>query len=181
MAVVLMGWDPERGTRWVPPYGTVVDQVAAGGRATVPWQLHGEHSPLTGTRVHLLLQGHERGLVGLGTVASGPFLSAAHAMPGTLATHVLITWQALLPVAERITPDELAVRVPGIAWDDVYGEVHVISPNAQHALERLWLAPHPAAKAGPSRRATASRLAAAWHVEPESVLDVRDERVSPAG
>ena len=97
MGTVVLGWDLDRGTRWVPPYERAVTQVALTGPTTAPWHLGHTRVPAPGTRVHLMLQGHTRGLVGRGVVRSAPFRAGPADRPGTLGTHVLIEWDQLLP------------------------------------------------------------------------------------
>ena len=62
-----------------------VTRVALTGLVTAPWHLGGGLVPAPGTRVHLMLQGHTRGLVGRGIVRSAPFRAGPADRPGTLA------------------------------------------------------------------------------------------------
>jgi hypothetical protein len=150
MAAVVLGWDPDRGTRWVPPFAQVLAQLEATGSVVLPWLVDAEPVPSPGTVVHLMLQGRSRGLVGRGVVRSAPYPAFRADQPGRMGQHVLVAWDHLLPVEERIRPEELAVRVPGVAWGELYAPAVVLPFRAAHELERVWAAPHPSA--GPSRR-----------------------------
>lgn len=160
ISAVLLGWDLARGTRWVPPYDQVRARAAQHGSTTTPYPIDGPYVPPPGTAVHLMLQGATRGLIGHGTVRSAPYLSADPARPGRTATYVLIEWDRLLPVDERIRPEELAARVPDVAWQELYGPVLELSPGDAHRLERVWVAPHPSARAARARRVVEEQVVA---------------------
>ena len=151
MPAVVLGWDPDRGTRWVPPYERALALAATEGTTTTSCRL-ADPAPPVGTTVHLMLQGRLRGMVGHGTVRSGPFRSADPGHPGLLATYVLVEWDHLLPVEDRIGPEELSARVPEVAWDAQYGSTTLTEEQADR-LERVWRAPHPSARPGRSRLA----------------------------
>jgi hypothetical protein len=151
MDTVVLGWDLERGTRWVPPYEHALAAMASSPTITVPWGIGSGPAPAPGTRVHLMLQGRLRGLVGRGLVRSAPFRAADSARPGTLAQHVLVEWDHLLPVEDRIAVAELAARVPDIAWAELYAPAHRLSATDAERLDRAWASPHPSACAGRSR------------------------------
>jgi hypothetical protein len=156
MDTVVLGWDLERGTRWVPPYEHALAAMASSPTMTIPWGIAGGPVPGPGTQVHLMLQGSVRGLVGRGIVRSASFPAADAARPGTLAQHVLIAWDHLLPIDERIGVAELAARVPEIAWAELYSAVHPLSAIDAERLDRVWASPHPSAGA---RRPRARRPA----------------------
>lgn len=155
MSAVVLGWDPDRGTRWVPPYAHALAQCAAQGTATSRFRVDGPVPPV-GTTVHLMLQGPVRGLVGRGTVRGAPFRSADPARPGAMATYVLVEWDHLLPVEERIRPEELAARVPEVPWSSLYGPGAPLDDDQSDRLDRVWRAPHPSASPGRSRLSRAA-------------------------
>jgi hypothetical protein len=135
----------------VPSYERALTQVRLTGSATTPHLFAGPPPP-PGTTVHLMLQGGTRGLVGRGTVRSAPYLAADVARPGRVATYALVQWDHLLPLAERITPEELVARVPGVRWRTLYAAVHRLGAEDAERLDRVWAAPHPSARPGRSRR-----------------------------
>lgn len=92
-----------------------------------------------------MLQGRTRGLVGRGVVRSAPFQAADADRPGTLTTHVLIEWDRLLPLTERVPPEMLAARVPCFAWQTAYGDLQELPADAEGPLDLLWAEPHPGA------------------------------------
>ena len=116
MGTVVLGWDLDRGTRWVPRYEQAAARVALTGPITAPWHLGSGPVPAPGTRVHLMLQGRTRGLVGRGIVRSAPFRAGPTDHPGTLGTHVLMEWDRLRPITDPITCQWLAHQVPTITW-----------------------------------------------------------------
>lgn len=155
---VILGWDPVRGAHALPLFRSAAAAIEAEGRGTMPWPIV-PGSPLGyGHRVHLMLQGAERGIVGWGTVRSAPFLSFTGAQHGPLSEHVIVSWRALLPEDDRIGTAELAARVPEVDWERIYGPEIVLPLDAADRLERVWLAPHPALGAGQARRAAARRI-----------------------
>ena len=161
MAIIL-GWDPGRGARLVPLFRDARAAIQTEGRGSTPWPVGSESSdsPLRpGARVHLMLQGPVRGVVGCGRVVAAPFLSLADTRPGPLVPHVMVSWTALLPEEARITTTELEVRAPGLDWDRLVAPVTVLDGATAARLERVWLAPHPAARPGHQRHAAADRLA----------------------
>ena len=155
---VILGWDPVRGAHALPQFRAAAAAIEAEGRGTTPWAVS-PGSPLEyGVRVHLMLQGAQRGIVGLGTVRSAPFLSFTGQHNGPLSQHVMISWRALLPEDERIGIAELNARVPEVDWERIYAPEVALSPDASARLDRVWLAPHPSAAAGPARRAASRRV-----------------------
>jgi hypothetical protein len=156
VGTVILGWDPNRGTRWAPPFAHALATFARAGSVTTPWAVGPCHEPCAappaGTRVHLMLQGGTRGLVGRGTVRSAAFPAADPTRPGALGAHVLVEWDHLLPVADRIAPEELAARVPEIPWSSLYAPTHPLTDDEAARLDRVWAGPHPSARPGPTRR-----------------------------
>ena len=98
-------------------------RVALTGAVTAPWHLGGGSVPAPGTRVHLMLQGHTRSLVGRGVVRSAPFRAGPADRPGTLGTHVLIEWDRLRPITDPIPCQRLAHQVLAVAWAGTYSDV----------------------------------------------------------
>jgi hypothetical protein len=145
MGTVVLGWDLHRGARWVPPYEQAVSRVALTGPVIAPWHVGGGPVPPPGTRVHLMLQGHTRGLVGRGIVRSAPFRAGPADRPGTLGTHVLIEWDRLRPITDPITCPRLAQQIPNVTWAGVYSDVLEVPDQVGHDLDRLWDAPEPGA------------------------------------
>ena len=145
MGTIVLGWDLERGTRWVPPYAHAVTQVVRTGPVTAPWHLGSGPVPAPGTRVHLMLQGHTRGLVGRGIVRSAPFRAGPSDRPGTLGTHVLIEWDRLRPITGRIPCERRTHQVAAVNWAGTYSDVLEVPDEVGDELDQLWAAPHPTA------------------------------------
>jgi hypothetical protein len=154
---VLLGWDVERGAPWLPPFADAQAEWAEHGTVTSRFCLRGD-APAVGTTVHLMLQGRTRGLIGRGTVRSAPFSAGDPASPGSLAAYVLIEWDHLLTVDDRIRPEELAARAPEVDWAGLYRPELPLTDDQSARLDRVWASPHPSARPGPSRWARAAGL-----------------------
>jgi hypothetical protein len=138
MGSIVLGWDPDRGTRWTTSFedclrrcrdeGGILERTAVGDWALAP----------VGTRVHLLALGHPRGLIGRGTVRSSPFLSADPARPGQMIHHVLVEWDALLPLTGPIPVEALEAAAPGVPWRRCGTDVLPLSTDAGQQLDLLW-------------------------------------------
>ena len=138
MGAVVLGWDPDRGTRWTTSYEDcvrrcreergILERVAVGDWTRTP----------VGTRVHLMTLGHQRGLVGRGTVRSSPFLSADPTRPGQVIHHVLVEWDTLLPRARPIPVEALEAAAPRVQWRRFSTSVLPLTPDAAQQLDLLW-------------------------------------------
>lgn len=155
---VILGWDPARGAHALPLFRAAAAGIEAEGRGTTPWPVSARSPLAYSTRVHLMLQGEKRGIVGLGTVRSAPFLSFTDAQNGQMSQHVMISWRVLLPEDDLIGIAELTARVPEVDWDRLYTPELTLSEDASARLDRVWLAPHPSAGGGPARRAAVRRV-----------------------
>jgi hypothetical protein len=116
--------------------------VALTGPVTAPWHLGAGPVPAPGTRVHLMLEGHTRGLVGRGIVRSAPFRAGPADRPGTLGTHVLIEWDQLRPITSPIGCERLVHQVPAVPWAATYCDVLEVPDEVGDALDLLWDTPH---------------------------------------
>lgn len=151
METMVLGWDLERGPRWVPPYEQALAESWSQGSVTTRFRIEGPIVPAVGATVHLMLQGRTRGLVGRGTVRTAPFPAVDPAAPGELTHYLLVEWDHLLPVEDRISTEELSARVPDVDWTRTYGPALSLSADQSARLARVWHAPHPSARPGPSR------------------------------
>ena len=138
MNTVVLGWDPEHATRWAAPYDRCVQRCDAERGLLERWPIGDWHFAPVGTTAHLMLQGHQRGLIGRGTVASTPFLSADPGAPGQVMHHVMIRWTTLLPESERVPLEVLEMRVPDVPWCSTYCAALPVSPNSAQQLTELW-------------------------------------------
>jgi hypothetical protein len=138
MGAVVLGWDPDQGSRWTSSYEQCVrrcrDEHRVLERSPVgTWQL----VPV-GTRVHLMVQGRQRGLVGRGTVRSAPFLAADPTRPGQVIHHVLVEWDTLLPLTRRIPVEALQAAVPTLPWGSSYATTLELPSEAAQQLDLIW-------------------------------------------
>ena len=101
MDAVVLGWDPDQGNRWTTSYDDCVRRCRDDHGLLERWPVGDWRLAPVGTRVHLMLQGRQRGLIGRGTVRSAPFLSADPTRPGQVIHHVLVEWDTLLPLDRR--------------------------------------------------------------------------------
>ena len=138
MNTVVLGWDPEHATRWAAPYDRCVQRCDTEHGLLERWPIDDWHLVPVGTTAHLMLQGHQRGLIGRGTVASTPFLSADPDAPGQVMHHVMIRWTTLVPESGRVPLDVLEVEVPDVPWRSSYGAALPVSPDSAEQLTELW-------------------------------------------
>ena len=147
--VVVLGCDPDRGAHWVPPVAQVMAQLASTGSATCPWSLGPEAiAPRPGAVVHLMLQGRVRGLVGRGVVRSSPYLAVDPLRPGTMSTYVLVEWDRLVPLDDRIPLEVLEAEVPDLPWAETYAPMLGVPAPMAADIDELW--DRPAGSSGPS-------------------------------
>ena len=138
MNTVVLGWDPEHATRWAAPYDRCVQRCDTEHGLLERWPIDDWHLVPVGTTAHLMLQGHQRGLIGRGTVASTPFLSADPDAPGQVMHHVMIRWTTLVPESGRVPLDVLEVEVPDVPWRSSYCAALPVSPDSAEQLTELW-------------------------------------------
>lgn len=153
MDAAVLGWDPDQGNRWTSSYAACAQRCA---------DEHGllERAPVAdwrlvpvGTRVHLMLLGSQRGLIGRGTVRSAPFLSADPTRPGQVIHHALIQWDTLLPLDRRIPVQVLEAAVPELPWRSTYADALALTPEGAQQLDLIWSTMAAPAGRGLTRRA----------------------------
>jgi 5-methylcytosine-specific restriction enzyme A len=154
MDTVVLGWDPDQGNRWNPSYADCVCRCRDDHRLLERWPVGDWRLTPAGTRVHLMLQGRQRGLIGRGTVRSAPFLSADPTRPGQVVHHVLVEWDTLLPLDRRIPVEALEAAVPELPWRGSYASAHGLSPVGAQQLDLMWAA----SPSSPVRRLTRNAL-----------------------
>ncbi len=138
METVVLGWDPDQGNRWNPSYAECVRRSREDHGLLERWPVGDWRLAPAGTRVHLMLLGRQRGLIGRGTVRSAPFLSADPTRPGQVIHHVLVDWETLLPLDMRIPVEALEVAVPELAWRGSYASAVALSPEGAQQLDLMW-------------------------------------------
>ena len=89
-----------------------------------------------------------RGLVGRGVVRSSPYLAVDPVHPGTVSTYVLVEWDRLVPVDERIPLHVLETEVPGLTWAETYASATAVPAPMAADLDALWERPRVPAGAG---------------------------------
>jgi hypothetical protein len=68
--------------------------------------------------------------------------------------HVLVEWEALLPLDRRIPVAALEAAVPELPWSGSYASATRISPQAAQQLDLMWAAN----AVSPARRLTRNAL-----------------------
>jgi hypothetical protein len=154
MGTVVLGWDPDRGNRWSPSYDDSVRRCRDDHGLLGRWPVGDWRLTPAGTDVHLMLQGHQRGLIGRGVVRSAPFLSADPTRPGHVVHHVMVEWTTLLPLHRRIPVEALDAAVPELPWRSSYASAAALSPEGGRQLDLIWAA----SAASPARRLTRTAL-----------------------
>jgi 5-methylcytosine-specific restriction enzyme A len=154
MSTTVLGWDPIQGNRWTTSYEDCVRRCRQDHSLLERSPVADWHLTPVGTQVHLMLLGPQRGLIGRGTVRSGPFLSADPVRPGQLIHHVLVEWDTLLPRDRRIPVEALEAAVPDLAWRSSYASALALSPDGAQQLDLMWAAN----ATSPARRLTRTAL-----------------------
>ncbi len=140
MVAVMLGWDPDRGSPWGAPYPDCVRRCQGSHHLLQHWPVGAWRLAPAGTRVHLMLLGAQRGLIGRGIVRTAPFLSADPARPGQVIHHVLIGWDTLLPLDRRIPVEALEAAVPELSWRSSYAGALTLTPDSGRQLDLIWAA-----------------------------------------
>lgn len=154
MDTVVLGWDPDKGNRWNPSYDDCVRRCRDDQGLVERWPVGTWRLAPAGTRVHLMLTGRRRGLVGRGNVRSTPFLSADPTRPGQVVHHVMIQWTTLLPLERSIPVEALEAAVPEMAWRSSYVSTMALSARGAQQLDLMWAA----SAASPAQRLTRTAL-----------------------
>lgn len=150
---MVLGWDPDQGKRWTASYEACVQRCRDEHGLLERGPVRDWHLVPVGTRVHLMLLGSRRGLIGRGTVRSAPFLAADRTRPGQLIHHVLIEWETLLPLDRPIPVQALEAAVPELLWRSTYACALALSPEGAQQLDLIWSASTAAASRRLARRA----------------------------
>lgn len=138
MAAIILGWNPLRWDGWEPSYDTVVDRIKKEGPETHRWSVANRINIGIGTEAWLLLQGRQRGLIGRAAVTTPPFRDVHYADPTKTINYVEVSWQSLLPLTDRLTPDILEAETTGVGWDQVYGSGKSVPRAAEMAVQAMW-------------------------------------------
>jgi hypothetical protein len=141
---VIVTWNPGRdnGGDWSPEQWDAMIAEHRGGAIESDRWCVGRHrnNIAPGDCCYLLRQGgFGRGILARGLVQSYPTADTDRAGPRRPANHVDIGWTSSLRLDDRITTDELAQRVPGVHWSQIYQSGHVIKDEiAVNALAAVW-------------------------------------------
>jgi hypothetical protein len=52
--------------------------------------------------------------------------------------YVMVDWQCLLPLGDRLTPEILESEAPAVGWQHVYGSGKPVPSNAESAVCNVW-------------------------------------------
>ncbi|OJF10085.1 hypothetical protein [Couchioplanes caeruleus] len=94
-----------------------------------------------GDRVYLLRQRTDRGIVASGRLTDGIIVAGPHwAGDPRRATYYLeVSWDRVLPVADRLPLDDLLHEVPRHNWNHIFASGQRVRPPSDAALDRLWV------------------------------------------
>lgn len=136
----LLTWDA--GDAGYPPADYAADVAATQADQTVPgrWSMGSRRSGTSaGDRVFLLRQKVDRGIVASGTLTDGVIFPGPHgADPSKTAYYADITWDRVVPVADRLPFAELAAIAPNHKWDHVLASGQELVAPGDAALEARW-------------------------------------------
>lgn len=142
--MVLVTWNPGPANAgdWSPREWDAMIAKHRGGAIESDRSCVGRHrnNIEPGDCCYLLRQGSfGRGILAIGRVESYPTANTHRTGPGRPTNYVEIQWTASLRLDDRITTKELAHRVPGVRWSQIYQSGHVITDEtAVNALAAAW-------------------------------------------
>lgn len=139
MSGVILGWNPDKWNSWNPDYDSVVSMTESGLSVIEDWGIGNTKRVPIGSDAWLLRQGeHGRGLIGHGTTRSLPLPGPSAVDPSREVMQVVVEFDLLLPVAERVLPDRLTSEVPGIAWTHLQKNGTLVGGDSETQLRSLW-------------------------------------------
>lgn len=153
MTSFVLIWDGSEAGYAAGKYERDVASTAAGGTAPGRWSMGSRRGGTAADdRVFLLRQENNRGIVASGRLTDGEIFQAPHyADPNRTARYSYVTWDTVLPIADRLPFDNLRAAVPDHPWNTIYGSGQQLKPPSDEQLEALWKAhvhdsrPQPAA------------------------------------
>jgi len=92
-----------------------------------------------GTKVYLLRQQTDRGLVAVGRATTGVVVRAPHwTDPVKEANYLDVEWDVILPVADRLPTEDLPGLVPGVQWRYLQASGTAVPAEAEADLDAAW-------------------------------------------
>jgi 5-methylcytosine-specific restriction protein A len=139
MATFLLTWNPD-GSGWPDAdYADAAESFAAGRTSANRWSTALRKSGIAiGDRAFLMRQRHERGVVASGTFASEIYEDEHWERAGATTTYAQVTFDALLPIEDRLDVADLKALVPGVYWDRLQGSGVLVPAPHDQALEQAW-------------------------------------------
>src|SRR4029453_2274934 len=144
MAAIILGWNLGR---WSDrDYDAAVSEVAETGQVAKHWNVAQLRSVRPGTEAWLFLQGRRnRGLIGHGIVLTEPISAGSGKLvsrPGgtisKIERYVAVSFDALLPVGNQVSPDILRLSVPSVPWDRIRSSGTPVDGFAEAAIRAVW-------------------------------------------
>ncbi|HET6534165.1 MAG TPA: hypothetical protein VFH03_26590 [Actinoplanes sp.] len=151
MTTFLLTWNASETGYARTNYRSDIAATAAGRTVRGRWTFgsrRGGTAP--GDRVFLLRQRTDRGIVASGTLADGVIFPDAHwtGDPRRLTYYADVLWDHVLPVADRLSLEDLRHDVPGHHWHAVFASGQQVRPPNDRLLDDRWarhladLSPH---------------------------------------
>ena len=123
-----------------------------------------------GSRVFLLRQGRDRGIVASGRVTSDVYEDESWERPDESKHYVKVRWDRRVDLDERLPTEELLDIAPGTKWNSIFASGHRIEPTDVPAVERAF------APGRPTRDATFNGDEAIGEMWEGAVKEVRVNR-----
>jgi hypothetical protein len=136
----ILTWDGDEAG--YPPADLAADIsiTEAGHLAPGRWSVGSRRGGINeGDRVFLLRQGTDRGMVASGRIAKGAVFEEAHWEDvSKTARYVEVEWDRALPTNDRLSIEELLLRVPGHHWNSIFSSGQQMNLESEAALEEAW-------------------------------------------
>jgi len=136
----ILTWDGSDAGYAPSKYAADIAATRSGGEASDRWSMGSRRGgTAAGDRVFLLRQGTDRGIVASGRLTDGVVFASRHwADAAGQAYYAYVTWERVVPVADRLPFEELVAGVPGHDWNHIHGSSQELHPPADEALSVRW-------------------------------------------
>jgi hypothetical protein len=135
---IMLTWNPDVWNAWDPPYEEAVAATSRGNVVPSRWSVANRVNIPVGADAWFLLQGRQRGLLGHGVVTSEPFRDRHYVDPTWRSSYVMVDFDRLLSLEDRIPIEVLRTEAPSVKWNSFRSSGMSISPEGSLELERVW-------------------------------------------
>lgn len=137
MAAYWLTWNPLK-WQWAKLPKLAVE-TKAGGRPRVRWSSGNRRTMSKGSRVFLLRQTRDRGIIGSGFTDSRPFRDDHWDDPNKQANYVRVRWDTLLEISDRLPIEDLEAAKLRLSWGGIQCSGIEVPNDAIFQLEQIWM------------------------------------------